>query len=187
MALWLFDESIIVPLWLLFHYLFNFLKGCCQIFFAIMQNESFCFHHALWPQENNLQFSKPRVLSELSIIVPLWLLFHYVFHFLKGCCQMQAFVSIMHYDLKKKIFIFSKPGVLSELLFSLCIMSSKNPYFSNQGCCLSCCSHALWSQEKNLHFFQAQGAVWAVVLIMHNELKKNLLFSNPRVLFELLF
>ena len=81
-------------------------------------------------------------LFDESIIVPLWLLFHYVFHFLKGCCQMQAFVSIRHYDLKKKIFIFSKPRVLSELLFSLCIMSSRKIYFFPiLGCFLSCCSN----------------------------------------------
>ena len=137
----LFDESIIVSLWLFFimrfillpnlllHYakcklfpscimisrkIFIFPSlGCChsccshyalwsqeKIFIfpspgcclscpdgSIMVIVSF-FHHALWSQEKNLYFSMPRVLSELSVIGPLLLLFHYVFNLLKGCCHI---------------------------------------------------------------------------------------------------
>ena len=63
-----------------------------------------------------------------------------------------AVVLIMHYDLKKKSSFFQAQGAVIAVVL---IMQNKlkNPYFSNQGCCLSCCSHyALRSHEKILIF-----------------------------------
>ena len=95
-------------------------------------------------------------------------IFHYAFHFAAKSaltlCKMQAFVSIMHYELKKKSSFFQAWGAAIAVVLIMhydlkkkssffqaqgaviavvLIMQNKlkNPYFSNQGCCLSCCSH----------------------------------------------
>ena len=101
--------------------------------------------------------------------------FHYgyfslCFSFLTGCCQicstlckMQAFVSIMHYELKKKSSFFQAWGAAIAVILIM---------------------H--YDLKKKSSFFQAQGAVIAVVLIMQNKLKKSLFFQLG-VLSELLF
>ena len=53
-------RRVLSELFSLFHYKSIMLLNL----FYIMQNASFCFHHALWSRKN-LHFSRPRVLSEL--------------------------------------------------------------------------------------------------------------------------
>ena len=120
------------------------------------------------------------------------------FIFLKGCCQIcfyhhAKWIRCIMISRKKSSFFQAQGAVWAVLIISLqihyaaksvlhyakckllfpsCIMIKKKIYiFPSTGCCQSCCSHnAKWAKKNP--YFPIRGAVWAVVLIMHYDLRK---------------
>ena len=158
-ALWLFEFFQ----WLFFPYVFHFFERVLpDLFLSSCKMNS--MHNDL--KKKNLHFSKPRVLPEL------FSLFHYKSIMLLNLFYIMQNASFcFHHALwsRKKSTFFQAQGAVRAVVL---IMQNelKNPYFSNQGCCLSCCSHyALQSHEKILifpslgccHSFCSHDAKWA--------------------------